>query len=154
MQLLSKDPMKGTSGAVSGLFGAARPRCELGSRCCSSDYRLVAKVIHGTEILEKRFQRCQTRDAQTQEGNAQERPQWKKGEEPQASDRHRAFGGAPQGEESPEEKIFQAQALVAPSDHQRRWFFDSSCAGLTRASIKNIRDPVMDCRVKPGQARQ
>src|SRR5215211_9097967 len=57
-------------------------RNRLGSRCCSSDHHLVAKVIHGTEILEKCVRRCQARNAQTQEGNAQERPQRKKGEEP------------------------------------------------------------------------
>src|SRR5262249_6485750 len=116
MQLLSKGPTKGTSGDVSGLLGAARLRCQVSSRCCSGDHR--CKVIHGTEIFEKRVERRQTRDAQAQEGNAQERPQRKKGEEPQAGDRHRAFRGAPQGQESPEEEILQAQAqIITPNRH-------------------------------------
>src|SRR4051812_44913952 len=63
---------------------------------------------HGTEIFKGCFEERRRRDAQAQEGQTQERAQRKEGEEPQAGDRDRPVGSAPQGEEGPE-KVQQAE---------------------------------------------
>ena len=71
----------------------------------------LTKIQKGIELREKG-------DAQTQEGHAEKRPQRQEGQEPQAGNRHRAFGSASRRRKSAapahEQKQEQKQERVAP----------------------------------------
>src|SRR5262245_41537796 len=72
--------------------------------------QVIRGQSHGTEVFKECFEIRQGRDAQTQEGHAQERPQRQEGEEPQAGNRDRAVRSAAQRQKSAEEEIGRQQA--------------------------------------------
>src|SRR2546423_1835944 len=88
--------------------------------------------LRKTEVRQVRGQARRERDAPTQEGNAEERPQREDREEPQAGDRHRTVRSAREGRQG------AAQALELPEVELEAVFIaqevDEKAQSLTRTS--------------------
>jgi hypothetical protein len=78
------------------------------------DFKHLIEMDHGTQDVEERFQGCEESDAQAQARHAQERAQRQDREEPEAGDRNRPVGSAPQRQEGrSEEGLAQAEQEIA-----------------------------------------
>jgi hypothetical protein len=69
---------------------------------------------HGTEVFEKSVRQGWTRDEKAQERDFKERTIRQEGQEPEASDRDRAFRGESRRKEGPEEDLEKKEQQKAP----------------------------------------
>jgi hypothetical protein len=83
------------------------------------------EIADGTEIFARCIEVCEEGDAQAQKWNAQERPERQEGNEPQAGDRHRAFGSASGRQEGPAQGCKESQRKES---WRKEKFWQEECA--------------------------